>query len=101
MAYTIQDTNTASFRIPLVRDGEETSRTLTIPNVNTAGLSIADYNNALALFRSDLSAVEGYATAFQPTNWRDEDITEDEWTLRGGVSAITLEVTSTTKSTFN
>lgn len=103
MAYTIENSNYAVFKIPIERehlgDTETAVRNISIPDINTPGISGAQ--TILGNFRTQLAAIENYEYLFQPTSWRDEDSVEDAWTLKGGTSAITLEITSTTKSTFD
>lgn len=102
MAVTIENANTITFKIPLEGDvdGETAykTRNVVIPFVKTAGISTADYTDALDEFRR---VVGNSPTMFQPTDWRDTNVAESAWSLSGGSAAITMEYVSQTKSTFN
>lgn len=88
MATTTTTTQSLNFTLNLVRGGDTTKRTVGFDY--TGSLSEAQIN---AAGQSWLSL---YPNLFQPTNWRDSDSTEEEWTTIG----ITPAAKTTTTVTY-
>lgn len=74
MADKMTNSNSFSFSIDFARNNEANSRNFTVEVYNTGG----NPRNAAAEFRSLL--LGKFNKFLQPTNWRDADIAEEEWT---------------------
>lgn len=74
MADKVTRSSTLSFTLGFERDGETENRNFQFESFNFG----ADTGTGLARFRNDL--LNEYNKFFQPTNWRDSDNAEEEWT---------------------
>lgn len=89
MATTTNTTYTLSFSLNLVRGGETAKRTLTF-----------DYTGELtenAINSVAQQWLTSYNKLVQPSNWRDADSAEEEWTTIG----ITPATKTTTTTTYD
>lgn len=100
MADTITSSMYLSVKIPLERDGEETSRTISIPNPKTNAIEIT---RAIPGWMNLLRSTDGAIYLFQPTSWRDDDDEESAWSIKGGAAedVIEFEFTTTTKTNLD
>lgn len=97
MAQTIETSNYLTIKIPLTRDGEETTRSINLPVPKEL---IGDVQTAFDNLITYFSSGDGANTInwlFQPTNWRDEDDAEEAWQC-ADLTKITYELVETTRT---
>lgn len=98
MADIVTSSTYLSVKIPLERDDEETSRTLSIPEPKT---NVIQLKQGIASFMSFFESLtdDGKLYFIQPSNWRDDDDEETAWSIKGGnVNNIEFELTETQKT---
>lgn len=66
----------------LVKDDETTTRTINVPYPKDPVSAESAIENAVSLAKN-LFASEVYNTMIQPSNWRDDNDTEEQWTVAG------------------
>lgn len=89
MAAVTTTTNTVSFTLNLARSGDTNKRTLSFDVVDTIA--------AATLESAATSWLTSYNKLIQPTQWRDSDAEEEEWTTIG----ITPTQTTKTVTTYD
>lgn len=87
MAAQTATTYTLSFSLNLVRGGETAKRTLTFDY--TGELTETAINNVAQQWLTN------YNKLIQPSNWRDSDAAEEEWTTIGITPATKVTTTTT------
>lgn len=92
LADTQVETSSLVFTTTLIRNNEQTSRTLTIEI----------YHDTPAKIKSDGGAFRNlllgkFNKLLQPTGWRDSDITEDVWTT----NAVTVKFINKAETKFD
>lgn len=87
MAAQTATTYTLSFSLNLVRGGETAKRTLTFDY--TGELTETAINNVAQQWLTN------YNKLIQPSNWRDADAAEEEWTTIGITPATKIATTTT------
>ena len=87
MAAQTTTTYTLSFSLNLVRGGETAKRTLTFDY--TGELTETAINNVAQQWLTN------YNKLIQPSNWRDADAAEEEWTTIGITPATKIATTTT------
>lgn len=74
----------------LQRGNETTSRTIEVPFANTDGQEMQQYVNAANT--NFTNSANSMNVCIQPANWRDTNITEQQWTTTG----VRYEIVTTT-----
>lgn len=91
MADKITRSSTLSFTLGFERDGETNSRNFQFESY----LFNADSKNNVGIFRQEL--LNEYNKFFQPTNWRDSDNAEEEWTT----TSVKVKLIERTETEFD
>lgn len=94
MADTITTTSYLTIKFPLTRDGEESSRSISLPNPVVNSVTLATFKEN---FLTALEGITGYQWIFQPTNWRDDDDQDNAWQLNTSKN-IEFELVQTTRT---
>lgn len=94
MADIVTSTAYLSVKFPLVRDGEESSRSITLPNPTDNMMALGTFKEQ---FLTAFAQIDGYEYLFQPTNWRDDNDEDSAWGLDSSKS-IEFEVVQTTRT---
>lgn len=89
MAAVTTTSNTVSFTLNLARSGDTNKRTLSFDVAET--IAAASLESAAATW------LASYNKLIQPTQWRDSDTAEEEWTTIG----ITPTQTTKTVTTYD
>lgn len=94
MADTIKETHTCNWDLTLQRGNDTTNRSISFDIENTA--LRPDIKDAM---RDNLipSLTSGMSKLIQPTGWRDNDETEEEWTCTG----VEVKLVSKTETTLD
>ena len=94
MADTIKETHTCNWDLTLQRGNDTTNRSISFDIENTA--LRPDIKDAM---RDNLipSLTGGMSKLIQPTGWRDNDETEEEWTCTG----VEVKLVSKTETTLD
>lgn len=94
MADKTKTTNACSWNLTLQRGNETTNRSISFDVENTAlipDIKPSMKNNIIP------SLIGGMSTIIQPTGWRDNDLTEEEWTCTG----VEVKLVSKTETTLD
>lgn len=98
MAQTIESSNYITIKVPLVRDSEEAIRTFNLPvPKELIGDVQTGFNTVIANYATGGSKASRINYLFQPTNWRDNDSSEEAWNCPD-ITKISYEVVDTTRT---
>lgn len=78
MADTVTSSSYVSIKFPIIRNGEEAVRIISVPEAKS---SIQDLKTGKSDFLNAIRTAIGIDYLIQPTNWRDTDETEEAWVL--------------------
>lgn len=96
MAVTTTETY-GRWTFDLERDDEKTTRTISIPNPKDPVQDEQAIQDAVDNLNASIASGQGTWDSFiQPANWRDNNVTEEQWTT----TKATYEVISTSKTPF-
>lgn len=95
MADTIKETHTCNWNLTLQRGNDTANRSITFDIENTA--LRPDIKDTMRDNIIPSLVGGGLSTVIQPTGWRDNDDTEEEWTCTG----VEVKLVSKTETTLD